>query len=114
MAKQLSVERHWCSELVAVVNVTRRGVAESVAGNLEEIGERSALVLAECPLPVASRVHIACREHVLRGVTRSCEFHRALGYFVEIEFAPASRWSPRWFAPLHLLLRREFELRLSA
>jgi len=114
MAKQLSVDRNWCSELVAVVNVTRRGVAESVTGNLEEIGEHSALVLAERPLPVASRVHIACREHVLRGVTRSCEFHRALGYFVEIEFAPASRWSPRWFAPLHLLLRREFELRLSA
>ena len=61
MVKQLSVERHWCSELVSVVNVTRRGVAEPVAGNLEEIGERSALVLAESPLPVASRVHIACR-----------------------------------------------------
>jgi len=114
MAKHVSLERHWCSELVAVVNVTRRGVAESVTGNLEEIGERSALVLAECPLPVASRVHIACREHVLRGVTRSCKFHRELGYFLEIDLAPASRWSRRWFAPLHLLLRREFQLRLSA
>jgi len=47
MAKQLSVERHWCSELVSVVNVTRRGVASSVPGNLEEIGEHSALVLTE-------------------------------------------------------------------
>jgi hypothetical protein len=99
---------------VSIVNVTRRGVAEPVIGNLEEIGERSALVLAESPLPVASRVHIACREHVLRGVVASCEFDRELGHFVEIEFAPASRWSRRWFAPRHLLVRREFELRLSA
>jgi hypothetical protein len=114
MAKQLSVERNWCSELVSVVNVTRRGVAEPVTGNLEEIGERSALVLTESPLPIASRVHIACREHVLRGVITSCEFDRELGYFAEIEFAPASRWSRRWFSPRHLLARREFELRLSA
>ena len=114
MAKQVSLERHWCSELVAIVNVTRRGVAESVPGNLEEIGKRSALVLADYPLAIASRVHIACREHVLRGVTRSCEFHRALGYFMEIELAPASRWSRRWFSPRHLLLRSEVQLRLSA
>ena len=114
MAKQLSLERNWCSELVAVVNVTRRGVAESIPGNLEEIGERSALVLTECLLPIASRVHIACRQHVLRGVTKTCEFHRELGYFVEVELAPASRWSRRWFSPQHLLSRREFQLRLSA
>src|ERR1019366_10808751 len=97
MAKQLSVDRNWCSELVTVVNVTRKGVAEAVTGNLEEIGERSAVVLTDCPLPVASRVHIACREHVLRGVTQPCEFHGDLGYFIEIELAPASRWSRRWF-----------------
>jgi hypothetical protein len=114
MAKQLSVERHWCSELVSIINVTRRGESLSIMGNLEEIGERSALVLSECPLPIASRVHIACREHVLRGVTKSCEFDHVLGYFVEIELAPASRWSREWFAPLHLLPRREFQLRLSA
>jgi hypothetical protein len=114
MAKQVSLERNWCSELVSIVNVTRRGVSQSVTGNLEEIGERSAVVLTDCPLPVASRVHIACREHVLRGITKSCELHRELGYFVEIELAPASRWSRRWFSPLHLLPRREFQLRLSA
>jgi hypothetical protein len=89
-------------------------VAESVPGNLEEIGGRSALVLTECPLPVGSRVHIACRSHVLKGATTSCELHHALGYFLEIRLAPASRWSRRWFSPQHLLLRREFQLMLSA
>jgi hypothetical protein len=114
MAKQVSLERHWCSELVAIINVTRRGVAKSIVGNLEEIGACSALVLSEYPLPIGSRVHIACRNHVLKGATTSCEIHDALGYFLEIELAPASRWSRRWFAPLHLLLRREFQLMLSA
>jgi hypothetical protein len=114
MAKQFSVERNWCSELVAVINVTRRGAAQSVTGNLEEIGERSAVVLTECPLPVGSRVHIACRTHVLKGATTSCKFDHVLGYFLEIELAPASRWSRRWFSPQHLLLKREFQLRLSA
>jgi hypothetical protein len=114
MAKQPSLERHWCSELVAIINVTRRGVAESIPGNLEEIGGRSALVLSESPLPLGSRVHIACRSHVLKGSTIRCEFHRALGYFLEIELAPASRWSRRWFVPQHFLPRREWQLVLSA
>jgi hypothetical protein len=83
-------------------------------GNLEEIGARSALVLIECPLAVGSRVHIACRSHLLKGTTTSCTFHHALGYFLEIELAPASRWSRRWFVPQHFLPRREFQLMLSA
>ncbi len=114
MTKQVSLERHWCSELIAIINVTRRGVAKSITGNLEEIGERSALVFSESPLPVGSRVHIACRKHILKGATTTCEFHEELGYFLEIELAPASRWSRRWFEPLHFLPRREFELMLSA
>jgi len=98
MAKQVSLERNWCSELVTLVNVNRRGISESIPGNLEEIGECSALALTECPLPLGSRVHIACREHVLRGTTTTCTYHRELGYFIEIELAPASRWSRGWFS----------------
>jgi hypothetical protein len=114
MAKQYTGERNWCSELVSILNVTRRGVTESGPGNLEEIGKHSALVLTERPLAVGSRVHIACRNHVLRGATMSCEFHRELGYFLEIRLAPASRWTRRWFSPKHLMLRREFQVGLSA
>ena len=114
MAKQLSVERNWCSELVSVVRVNRTGGSEAVAGNLEEIAERSAIVLTECPVPVASRVHIACRTHVLRGTTKSCEYDPLLGYYVEAELAPASRWSPAWFSPRHLVTPRDLQIRLSA
>jgi hypothetical protein len=114
MAKQVYLERNWCSELVSVVRVNRIGTSESIPGNLEEIGERSAVVLTECPVPIASRVHIACKTHVLRGMTKTCEFDRLLGYFIEIELAPASRWSRRWFSPRHLLPVGEHHVRLSA
>jgi hypothetical protein len=114
MAKQTSPARDWCSELISVVRVNRNGASEAVPGNLEEIGEQSALVLTECPLPVGTRVHIACRAHVLRGNTSSCEYNPRLGYFVEIDLAPASRWSRSWFSPRHLLAARSFQLRLSA
>ncbi len=114
MAKQVPLERNWCSELVSVVRVNRTGASEAIAGNLEEIAESSAVVLTECPVPVQSRVHIACRTHVLRGVSKSSEYDPMLGYFIEIELAPASRWSRAWFSPRHLVTLRDLELRLSA
>jgi hypothetical protein len=72
------------------------------------------LVLTESAVPVGTRVHIACRAHVLRGSTTTCEYDPALGYFVEVELAPASRWSRRWFAPLHFVPANHLELRHSA
>jgi hypothetical protein len=114
MAKQVPLERNWCSELVSIVRVNRTSGSESIAGNLEEIAERSAIVLTESPVPIASRVHIACRTHVLRGTTKSCEHHPVLGYFIEVALAPASRWSRSWFSPRHLVTLRDRQLRLSA
>jgi hypothetical protein len=113
MVKQVYLERNWCSELVTVVWLNRSGSSEAITGNLEEIGERSALVLTESPIPIASRVHIICGNHVLRGLTKTSELDRLLGYFIAIELAPASRWSRQWFAPRHLLPVRE-QVRLSA
>jgi hypothetical protein len=99
---------------VSVVRVNRSGGSESIPGNLEEIAESSAVVLTESPVPVQSRVHIACATHVLRGVSKSCTFDPLLGYYLEIELAPASRWSRAWFSPKHLVTPHDLELRLSA
>src|SRR5262245_15332505 len=46
MVKQVPLERNWCSELVSLVHMNH-GSAETIPGNLEEIGERTALVLTE-------------------------------------------------------------------
>ena len=113
MVKQQPLERNWCSELVSLVRVSR-GCAESIPGNLEEIGERMALIVTETRVPAGSRVHVACKSHVLRGIAKSCKFDRMLGYLIEIRLAPASRWSRAWFAPEHLVTFREQQLRLSA
>jgi len=97
-----------------VVRVNRNGSLDSVPGNLEEIDENSAVVLSERPVPLASTVHVACSTHILRGVSRTCDFVPQLGYFIEIELAPASRWSPQWFSPKHLVPVGEYSVGLSA
>ena len=92
--------RYPCSELV---NLTfSDGQAQSA--NLEEIGENSALVMTEQPVRRGAKLKIDCGSHTLRGIARASSFDKTLGYFVEIRLDPASRWSPQWFAPDHLLL----------
>lgn len=118
MAKQISLERNWCSELVSLIRVRHNGFTESIPGNLEEIGERMAMVLTESAVPLGSRVHIVCKSNVLRGVAKSCRFDQALGYLIEVRLVPASFWSPDWFVPEHLVrfptTGQHNQLRLSA
>jgi hypothetical protein len=114
MSKQVSAERFWCSELVDVVRRNRNGGPEFITGNLEEIGERMAVVMTEAEVPAGSRVHIACKKHVLKGIVKHCSFDRALGYLVEVRLLPASHWSRNWFSPQHLLPVPQQQLRLSA
>jgi hypothetical protein len=93
-------QRYLCSELV---NLTfSDGWAQSA--NLEEIGENSALVLTEQPVPHGAKLNLNCGSHTLEGMAGACSFDQLLGYFVEIRLDPASRWSPQWFAPEHLLV----------
>ena len=83
-------------------------------GNLEEIAERTALVLAEDVVPSGSRVDIACKSHILKGAVKSCTLQSGLGYLLEIRLAPESYWSRNRFVPQHLLTIRQPHLRLSA
>lgn len=91
--------RQLCSQLVAILC----GCGRSVAGNLEEIGERSAVVLTETPIRCGSQIRIACDAHNLRGVVLSCTFTDLLGYMIEVMFEADSCWSPGWFVPEHLM-----------
>ena len=102
MAKKIQSIRYLCSELVSIVRPLAEG-PRVLTGNLEEIGESSALVLAERAIPAGSEVRIECQMRELKGVTRSCVVDEHLGFFVEIQLDSGSRWSPLWFAPRHLL-----------
>jgi hypothetical protein len=79
------------------------GLYRAVAANLEEIGESSALLLADSPIRSSLKVLITCEAYHLRGVVKSCTFERHLGFLVEVLLDPDSSWSPIWFTPRHLL-----------
>lgn len=95
--------RDLCSELVSVAYPTSRGERIAVSGNLEEIAECSALVLAESAIPKGARIRVACESNELRGRVESCTYEESLGFFVEVKLDPASYWSRQWFTPQHLL-----------
>jgi hypothetical protein len=94
--------RNLCSQLVSVFRAEENGPQPAISGNLEEIGESTALVLTENPIHPGTKVRIDCNMRDLRGVTESCEANEWLGFFVEIRLDADSRWSPQWFSPEHL------------
>lgn len=95
--------RHLCSELVSIVCACGDGFHRAIYGNLEEIGERSALLLADVPIRSSNKVLITCEAYSLRGIVKSCTFDRHLGFLVEVMLDADSLWSPLWFTPQHLL-----------
>ena len=90
---------HMCSELVTVTWENGED-----CGNLEEIGEWTALVLLENPVPSGTRLRIQCEEHQLKGFVETCISEEGVGFFVGVRLEPDSRWSEKWFAPRHLLV----------
>src|ERR1022692_4846369 len=107
MAKQSYLDRHWCSEMVSVGLRGKDGRLQSIMGNLEEIGERTLVVLTECFVPLGTWVRIQCQNYELKGVAQSRDFDGRLGFFVKIRLAPESRWALRQFAPEHLFSVKE-------
>ena len=105
--------RHLCSELVSVVRPSKIGQPRTITGNLEEIGERSAVVLLETALSIGVRVRVKTKGGTLRGVVRAWAGEPLLGFFVEIALSRESRWSEKWFAPEHLLKVPSARLRSS-
>jgi len=93
---------HLCSELVSLSELSDDPSVRAIDGNLEEIGEWSALILTENALSPGTKVLVTGKAHEMKGFVKSCTFDRLLGYFLEIGFDEESRWSEKWFAPEHL------------
>src|SRR5580698_6761270 len=91
--------KHLCSELVSVVRISGGRPAQVLDGNLEEIDERSALILLQNAVPIGTRLRVKGKAHELNGRVRSCSFDEVLGYFVEVGLDAESRWSEKWFIP---------------
>ena len=93
---------HYCSELVTVARLSCQRSLEVLNGNLEEIGEWSALVLLQDAVPIGTRLQVKGKVHELKGIVRSCTFDQLLGFFIDIRLDAESRWSEKWFVPEHL------------
>lgn len=103
MPDSAPIRRLLCSDLVSIARRSGRGALQAIRGNLEEIGERSALVLADAAIAPGTSVTVACEAHELKGIIKSCRCERLLGFFVEVQLTPEYRQSERWFTPEHVL-----------
>jgi hypothetical protein len=95
---------HLCSEQVSIARLSDRRSAPAFDGNLEEIGEWSALILTQDPVLPGTKVRVKGKTHELKGFVRSCTFDRLLGFFIDIGLDAESRWSEKWFVPEHLFV----------
>jgi|ERR1700733_5479949 len=102
MAVRTFFRHHLCSELVSVSLLSGGRPALVLDGNLEEIGEWSALILTQNALTPGTRVRVKGKARELKGFVRSCTFDRLLGFFVDIGLDAESRWCEKWFVPQHL------------
>jgi hypothetical protein len=96
------IRQHLCSELVSIERRIGDRALQTLDGNLEEIGEWSALILTQEAVSAGTKVLVKGKGQKLKGHVKSCTFDGLLGFFVEIELAPESRWSEKWFTPEHL------------
>jgi hypothetical protein len=102
MQARTIIRQHLCSELVSVARISAGRPVETLDGNLEEIGESSALILLQDAVSIGTRVRVKGNAQVLNGRVRSCTFDAVLGYFIEVRLDAESRWSEKWFVPEHL------------
>jgi hypothetical protein len=86
-----------------MVSIACAAGSRIISGNLEEIGHRSALVLADAPIHSGASVRITCGMEQLRGIVKSCSLNQPLGFFLEVDLNADSLWWPGWFTPQHLL-----------
>ena len=100
-------DRNLCSELVYVAPTEDTNSAPFIA-NLEEIAESSAVLLSEKPVRRRSKVRIISGTTYLDGIVESCIFEGLLGFFLNIQLAPESHWSPQRFTPKHFLTVKRF------
>src|SRR5262245_18933890 len=104
--QQSSNHPYLCSELVTVTTCSSRET-KILRGNLEEIGERNALVLVDSPLGYGTQLQVNTEGHRLRGQVRSWSFEPELGYFVDVQLDADSRWSMQRFVPKHFVCPEE-------
>ena len=93
--------RFLCSHLVELKYNSPDSPAESIV-NLEEIGERGAVLESETPVQEGAAIELYCGRAVFAGRIVGVEAHE-FGWRFEVEFSAQTPWEPGEFQPGHLL-----------
>jgi hypothetical protein len=91
-----------CADLVEVTWKNAAGKSKKGQAVLEDISASGACFQLEGPVPLGAVLHWWSGKREFAGVVRYCVY-REIGYFVGVQFDPASRWSKAKYAPAHLL-----------
>lgn len=91
-----------CADMVEVCWRNQGGKPERTTALLEDICTSGACLQLETPVPLGSEIWWKSPKQEFKGCVRYCVY-REIGYFVGVEFGPASQWSKKAYKPLHLL-----------
>ena len=91
-----------CADLVEVTWKAQSGRKGRATGVLEDISPSGACLQLETSAPIGAEIEWRSPKREFRGLVRYCVY-REIGYFVGVEFAPASKWSKKAYRPQHLL-----------
>jgi hypothetical protein len=91
-----------CADMVDVCWNERSGKQHRATALLEDISASGACLQLEVPVPLGDEIRWMSPRKEFRGTVRYCVY-REIGYFVGVEFEPASKWSRKTFTPLHML-----------
>lgn len=80
----------------------RSGKLRSATALLEDISTSGVCLQLEIPVPLGVEIRWTSPRKEFRGAVRYCVY-REIGYFVGVEFEPASKWSRKTFTPQHML-----------
>jgi hypothetical protein len=102
MNEMRSERRNLCSDIVELFWNDRLGWPHRAKANLEDISTAGACVQTDAKIPVNSEIAMRLREAGFPGKVRYCTLVGG-SYFVGVEFAEGSGWSPGNPDPKHIL-----------
>jgi hypothetical protein len=102
MEERRTEVRMLCADIVEVTWKAPAGRKGRATGILEDISPSGACLQLETAVPVGAQVEWRSSKCAFSGAVRYCVY-REIGYFVGVEFAPASKWSKKVYRPQHLL-----------
>ena len=102
MQERRSEVRMLCADMVDVSWTDHSGKKRKAMALLEDISPSGACLQLETAVPLGVEIRWHSPKQQFQGEVRYCVY-REIGYFVGVEFQPASRWSKKVFKPQHLL-----------